>query len=357
VREYSEAIALDKGQAVEGQRLDGRFGAVLTNYLALIRKSTQLLGFTTLFGQASVVFPFIVAAPRYFSGVIQLGELMQISSAFGRVQDALSWFIDNYDGLAAWRATTERLTSFEAALPQRAQAAPVAAETGATERESAPASAVSVQGLTLQLPTGQTLVRDACLSAAPGQHTLIQGPSGSGKSTLLRALAGIWPWARGAVRLPPATMAIPQRPYFPDGALRDALAYPEDSSRYSDDDLRRALADAQLPQLAARLDERDNWAQKLSGGELQRLAIARVFLKRPAWVLADEATSALDPPTEQQLTTRLRQLTESAGGALISIAHRPALAALHRQTWTFEPEAGGAAPNADARPGWRIEAA
>jgi len=354
VREYSEAIALDKGEAVEGRQLDGRFGAALANYLALIGKQKQLVGFTTLFGQAATVFPFIVAAPRFFSGAIQLGQLMQISSAFGRVQDALSWFIDNYDGLAAWRATTERLTSFESGLPKHRPAASGAIETQAPVAPSTPISGVSVQGLTLQLPNGLTLVQNADLHAAPGQHTLIQGPSGSGKSTLLRALAGIWPWAKGAVQLPPAAMVIPQRPYFPDGALRDALAYPDDSVHYSDADLRRALTDAHLPQLATRLNERDNWAQKLSGGELQRLAIARVFLKRPAWVLADEATSALDPPTEEQLTAHLRQLTEDAGGALISIAHHPELAAQHRQTWIFAPEADG--PAADTAPAWRIEA-
>jgi len=353
VREYSEAIALDKGEAVEGRRLDGRFGAVLSNFLALIRKRKQLVGFTSLFGQAAVVFPFIVAGPRYFSGTIKLGVLIQIANAFGKVQDSLSWFVDNYSSLASWRATTERLTSFESGLPPRT--APDAIETEAPK----PAFEVATQGLTLQLPTGQTLLQNADLHAAPGQHTLIQGPSGSGKSTLLRALAGIWPWAKGTVALPADAMVIPQRPYFPDGALRDALAYPEDSSHYSDDDLRRALTDAQLPQLAARLDERDNWAQKLSGGELQRLAIARVLLKHPAWILADEATSALDPPAEQRLTERLRQLTENAGGALISIAHRPGLAALHRQTWTFTPETNGSAahPDADGAPAWRVEAA
>jgi putative ATP-binding cassette transporter len=356
VREYSEAIALDKGEAAEGRQLDGRFGAVLTNYLALIGKQKQLVSFTNLFGQAAVVFPFIVAAPRFFSGAIQLGGLIQISSAFGRVQDALSWFVDNYDSLAAWRATTERLTSFESALPVRSRTTLSAIETEASAQPTAPVSDVSVQGLTLQLPTGQTLLQNADLHAAPGQHTLIQGPSGSGKSTLLRALAGIWPWAKGVVQLPAATMVIPQRPYFPDGALRDALAYPEDSRRYSDGDLRQALADAQLPQLAARLDERDNWAQKLSGGELQRLAIARVLLKHPAWVLADEATSALDPPTERQLTERLRQLTESAGGALISIAHHPGLAAQHRQAWTFMPEPDAAAADSGTHPAWRVEA-
>lgn len=338
VREYSESIALDQGEKVEEQNLDTRFSAVLSNYLKLIGKQKQLVGFTNLFGQAAAVFPYIIAAPRFFSGAIQLGELMQIGNAFDRVQGALSWFVDNYDGLAAWRATTERLTSFEAALSSSAGSAPTL--------DRAPlagdADAITVQGLTLQLPGGVTLLQEAALRAAPGQHTLVQGPSGSGKSTLFRALAGIWPWVSGRVALPAHTMFIPQRPYFPDGALRDALAYPEPASAYSDAQLRTALEDALLPSLTTRLDDRDNWTQKLSGGEQQRLAIARVLLKQPAWVLADEATSALDVPAEEALYTRLKSMTERAGGALLSIAHRPSVAGFHQRRWRLVPQEGDA---------------
>ncbi len=336
VREYSESIALDHGEAVENRNLDTRFTAVLANYLKLINKQKQLVGFTNLFGQAAVVFPFIVAAPRFFSGAIQLGELMQISSAFNQVQGSLSWFVDNYDGLAAWRATTERLTSFEAMLAQQE------GEPRGVEATASAGNSLAADALTVALPTGVTLLQGAALSVTPGQHTLLQGPSGSGKSTLFRALAGIWPWAQGHVALPAGTMFIPQRPYFPDGSLRDALAYPEPASRYNDEQLRQALVDALLPALAARLDERDNWTQKLSGGEQQRLAIARVLLKQPAWVLADEATSALDVQAEQTLYQRLRGLTEHAGGALVSIAHRPSVASFHERTWTFVPRAGEA---------------
>ena len=337
VREYSEAIALDKGERVEEQNLDTRFTAVLANYLRLIAKQKQLVGFTNLFGQAAAVFPFIIAAPRFFSGAIQLGELMQIGNAFDRVQGGLSWFVDNYDSLAAWRATTERLTSFEAALSKQNQAPALEGKA----RAATNSEAIEIADLTLQLPTGATLLQGATARVAPGEHTLLQGPSGSGKSTLLRALAGIWPWARGRTGLPEGAMFIPQRPYFPDGPLRAALAYPEPAATYSDEQLKTALQDALLPALAERLGERDNWTQKLSGGEQQRLAIARVLLKQPAWVLADEATSALDPEAENTVYQRLQALTERGGGALLSIAHRPSVAAFHPRSWKLVPQAAG----------------
>ena len=341
VREYSESIALDKGEAVERAQLDTRFSTVLGNYLILIKKQKNLIWFTNFFGQAAVVFPFIVAAPRFFSGAIQLGQLMQIASAFGRVQDSLSWFVDNYSSLAAWRATTDRLTSFEESFTalahaQHAQAAiNTIASGGAT-------SHLETQDLTLALPNGAVLLAGLSLQAGPGDSILIKGPSGSGKSTLFRALAGIWPFSRGRSALPANAMFIPQRPYFPNGSLRDALAYPQSASSYSDVQLKQALEDALLPNLTGRLDDEDAWSQKLSGGEQQRLAIARVFLKKPAWLFADEATSALDEAAEKTLYERLLAQTQQAGGAIVSIAHRPAVAAFHDKRWELEKLPEGA---------------
>ncbi len=335
VREYSEAIALDRGEQVERKHLDLRFTAVLANYLRLIRAQKNLVWFTSFFGQAAIIFPFLVAAPRYFAGAIQLGELMQISSAFGQVQDSLAWFVDNYSSLAAWRATSDRLTSFEesVAAQDRAQRPQVV--------RGAPG--LATEDLTLALPDGSVLLAGLDLRVAPGESVIVTGPSGSGKSTLFRAFAGIWPFTRGKVDLPADTMCIPQNPYFPDGRLRDALAYPEPANRYTDDELREALASALLPQLAGRLDDEDAWTQKLSGGERQRLALARVFLKKPAWVLADEATSALDEQAERTLYERLSALVRRGGGSLVSIAHRPALDAFHRHRWELRPEPDGSA--------------
>ena len=353
VREYSEAIALDKGEAVERAHLDTRFSAVLGNYVTLIKKQKNLVWFTTFFGQAATVFPFIVSAPRFFSGAIQLGELMQIASAFGRVQDSLSWFVDNYSTLAAWRATTDRLTSFEQHMAAHTQSGQARAavnagvDAGATGAARDPLQALD---LSLSLPTGQVLLAGLTLRAGPGDSVLVQGPSGSGKSTLFRAFAGIWPFASGRAVLPAGAMFIPQRPYFPDGSLRDALAYPEPAKTYDDAALRQALTEALLPQLASRLDDRDAWSQKLSGGEQQRLAIARVLLKKPAWVFADEATSALDEAAETTLYERLRALTQD--GALVSIAHRPGVAAFHSQRWALEklPEGSAALYALKAQP-------
>jgi putative ATP-binding cassette transporter len=353
-REYSESIALDRGETEVKAQLMQRFSRVLANNLALIQAQKGLIWFTSFFGQAAVVFPFVVAAPRFFSGAIQLGQLTQISGAFGQVQGALSWFVDTYSDLASWRATTDRLTGFEASF-QAAIRDPSLSSSTEEVVESFPSDAPAPAGdrleagpLRIALPDGKTLLDHAHLHAQPGDRILLQGPSGSGKSTLFRTLAGIWPYAQGPVRLPVDSMFLPQRAYFPNGTLREALAYPEPASRYNDDELRQALRDALLPQLTECLDTSDAWGQKLSGGEQQRLAIARVLLKKPRWLFADEATSALDEAAEATLYQRLCDGINQRAGALVSIAHRPAVAAFHNKRWMLEPTV--ALKTSDAQP-------
>lgn len=334
VREYSEAIALDRGQAVEQQHLGTRFASALTNYLALIKAQKSLIWFTTFFGQAAVIFPMIIAAPRYFSGGINLGGLMQINSAFGRVQDSLSWFVDNYSSLAAWRATTDRLTGFDDAI--------AAAEIGNQHLQQTQGPALTTRALDITLPNGIPLLTATALQADAGDHVLLQGPSGSGKSTLFRTLAGIWPYASGHVQRNTNAMFIPQNPYFPNGSLREALAYPEPATRYADEAMQAALSEALLPHLAGELDRLDAWSQKLSGGEKQRLAIARVLLKQPQWVFADEATSALDAPSEETVYRKLLAMVDKTGGGIVSIAHRASVATFHDQRWELHATQPGA---------------
>jgi len=352
VREYSEAIALDRGGRVERLSLQERFAQVLDNFMRLLRVQKRYTWFNSGYGQAAVVFPMLVASPRYFSGAIQLGELMQISSAFGQVQESLSWFISNYSRLASWQATTLRLTSFQDQM--LAIKVDEAAEPEAVTHTGI--NALHTTPLTVSLPNGEVLLADTSLNATAGDTVLIRGPSGCGKSTLLRVLAGIWPHVTspthdrrgepityGPVVLPERSVFMPQRPYFPEGTLRQALAYPNSAEHYTDEALKNALHDALLPHLVNDLDVAGHWTQQLSGGEQQRLALARVLLKRPRWVFADEATSALDEAAEKTLYEKLLTMVREEGGGLVSIAHRPSVASHHETVWQFVPAPDGSA--------------
>ena len=346
VREYSDAIALDRGGEVERQALQARFAKVLDNFMQLLRVQKRYTWFNSGYGQAAVVFPMLVASPRYFSGAIQLGDLMQISSAFGQVQESLSWFINNYSRLASWQATTQRLTGF-----QEQMTAVDARNALPQNLSSKPADELHTPALDMALPNGQVLLANTSLDVKAGDSVLIQGPSGCGKSTLLRVLAGVWPFASDshthqqpvAIDLPPNCVFMPQRPYFPEGSLRQALAYPDAETRYSDEALRHALSEALLPDWVDQLDTVSRWTQHLSGGEQQRLALARVLLKQPRWVFADEATSALDEAAEQALYQKLWHMVQAQGGALVSVAHRAGVLAYHQQKWVFEPATDGTA--------------
>lgn len=328
VREYSEAIALDKAENTEYQLSQNRFAMVIANYFKYIKAQKRLIWFTSFFGQAAIIFPFLVAAPRYFSGAIQLGQVMQISSAFGKVQDALSWFIDNYSSLATWRATTNRLIDFEMNVAQ--------AHSLQTPHQISDSDDLKTQQLEIVLPNGKTLLKPSDVHLQAGDSVALTGASGSGKSSLLRALAGIWPFSKGRVSLPANAMFIPQNPYIPNGSLRAALCYPASENQYNDEALFEALHSVQLDSLISQLDVDNNWSQHLSGGEQQRLAIARVLLKKPAWIFADEATSALDEASQKNVYQQLMQLARSQNGAFVSITHQPELAALHPIQWQLE---------------------
>ena len=348
VREYSEAIALDRGADVERTSLQTRFAQVIDNFMRLLRVQKRYTWFSSGYGQAAVVFPMLVASPRYFSGAIQLGELMQISSAFGQVQESLSWFITNYSRLASWQATTLRLTSFQDQM-QAIETIPATQLVGGQVSLPAIDSDISDLGnkglnqlitptLTISLPNKVVLLNHVNFQVNAGDRILIRGPSGCGKSTLLRVFAGIWPYVQPPVHiaLPEGTVFMPQRPYFPQGKLRDALTYPQTRSVHSDAALQQALIDVRLPHLIDKLNEEGHWTQQLSGGEQQRLSMARVFLKQARWVFADEATSALDEALEQAMYEKLLAMVSANNGALVSVAHRPSVAAFHNNQWVFE---------------------
>lgn len=337
LRENSEGIALYGGEPGEQAGLLATFGKVWQNWWDLMKYQKRLTWFTAGYGQIATVFPILVAAPRYFSGVIQMGELMQTSSAFGQVQGALSWFIDAYTQLAEWKASVERLTGFHRAIREARQQtrAGEGIEVVAGDGES-----LGVRELDLDLPDGRTLLKNASFSLAAGERVLLVGPSGSGKSTLIRAVAGIWPFGRGRVDRPVdgRVLFLPQRPYLPIASLRAAASYPAASGRFGDDELIAALRDCRLEHFSERLDEVRPWGQEMSPGEQQRLAFARALLHQPDWLFLDEATSALDEATERHLYRLISERLPAT--ALLSIAHRSAVAVHHDRQLSLIPGAG-----------------
>ena len=337
LRENAEGVALYGGEKQEERGLELRFTDVMKNWWGIMLRTKKLNWFGSFYAQIAIIFPYVVAAPRYFSGAIQLGGMMQIASAFGQVQGSLSWFINTFGGaagsnsIAEWKSVVDRLTSFEQRLDHFA----VEGQGEVARADGHPGSALVLDKLELDLPDGRQLLRDLSLELPPGSRTLVTGPSGSGKSTLFRALGGLWPYAKGKLVFPSGEklLFLPQKPYVPIGSLRAAVAYPDAPESFGDEKIKQALVDCGLPGFAERLAEEENWGQLMSLGEQQRLAIARAVLVQPRWLFLDEATSALDEPAEQLV---YRLLTDKlAGTAIVSIAHRPVLARFHDRTLTF----------------------
>jgi vitamin B12/bleomycin/antimicrobial peptide transport system ATP-binding/permease protein len=338
-REYSEQIALLHGEENEEKASNAKFGDIFDNYMRIVSVRKKLTAFTRFYLQASVFIPYVVAAPFYFAGKLSLGALNQVGAAFNSVNESMNFFVTYYIGLADFKATLDRLTSFDDAI---ARAQVLGSREPRIDFSASPTDERRIESLSLSLPHGQPLIRVDNLALAAHEPTLLTGPSGSGKSTLFRAVAGIWPFGAGRIAEPKASlMLLPQRPYIPIGSLRAAIAYPASIDRFPDAAVRGALEAAGLASLAGQLDETDNWQMRLSGGEQQRLAIARALLAAPDWLFLDEATSALDEASEaaiyRSIAQRLPQTT------LVSIGHNSTLSAFHKRRIEVSLQQGGPA--------------
>ena len=324
-REYGEQIALLRGEGAEARASKGRFGDVFANYMAIVHVRKLLTAFTFVYRQSSVIIPLVVAAPFYFLGKLTLGALLQVSSAFGSVNENLNFFVNSYTNLAEFKATLDRLTSFDQSIDRANE---IKTLPSSVRIETSPSPAYSIDSLDLALPSGRPLLHAGPLTLNQGQPTLVVGPSGSGKSSLFRAIAGVWPYGKGAIAAPAQTsMLLPQRPYIPIGSLREAIAYPAAAAAHADADLVEALTKVGLGALATRLDESDNWQMRLSGGEQQRLSVARALLAKPDWLFLDEATASLDEASEGSLYRTIAEVLPKT--TIVSIGHRSTLGAFH----------------------------
>ncbi len=338
LRENAEEVTLLNGEGAEEARLRDRFGWVIRNWYDIMRRRKRLTFLTAGYSQVALIFPFIVVSPIYFFGSLTLGGLMQIVSAFGQVQSALSFFVSAYTAIADWKAVLNRLSGFEASIDWAEGLDRTAPRVGFLTDGG---KALLVEELSVGLPNGQEIVRLKEFSIEPGERVLVTGPSGAGKTSLFRALGGVWPFGTGSIRVPQgaSVLVLPQRPYMPLGTLRGALAYPAPQDSFSAEEIDDVLNAVGLGAFHDQLDETAYWADKLSGGEQQRLSIARALLQKPHWLFLDEATAALDEGSEAALYRLLIERLPDT--AIVSIGHRSSLVPFHSRFFELKPDDTG----------------
>ena len=338
LRENAEEVTLLSGERAEKERLLDRFGRVVGNWYGIMQRTKRLTFLTAGYSQVAVIFPFIVVSPLYFAGSMMLGGLMQIASAFGQVQGALSFFVKAYSDIADWKAVLNRLAGFDASMDW---AKGLDTEAPRVQLVSDGGTAMAAEELTVSLPTGEEIVHASGLAIGPAERVLVTGPSGSGKTSLFRALGGVWPFGAGTIRIPQGAklLVLPQRPYLPLGTLRGALAYPGPDDAFTPDEIDDVLDATGLSHLREALDEAAYWADRLSMGEQQRLSIARALLQKPDWLFLDEATAALDEPAEGMLYRLMLERLPDA--AIVSIGHRSSLVVFHERFLALKPDGKG----------------
>jgi putative ATP-binding cassette transporter len=316
LRDASEAVAFYRGELAERTGLRRLFAPVVSNYKRYVNRMMRFYGWNLSISQIIVPLPYLLQFPRFYSGEIKLGAMSQSASAFGSIQDGLSFFRNAYDQFAGYRAAIIRLHGLVEAN-EAGRALPEVTTTPCVD------GAVQLDDVEVRTPDGKQLIKPLDMRLEVGDTMVITGPSGSGKTTLLRSLAELWPFCSGTLTRPCGpneTMFLSQLPYVPLGDLRAVVTYPAKEGTIDDNTLKRMLLKVALPHLVDRLDEVLDWAKVLSPGEQQRVAFARILLTRPKVVFLDEATSALDEGLEFLLYQLVR--TELPDTILVSVSHR-----------------------------------
>jgi len=317
-RENVEGVAFYQGENKEKDIFASRFEHIVENFYVIIRRMLVMNSWYNFYDQFRHIFPFLLAAPRFFAKEITLGGLTQTLSAFQQVSYSLAFLVENFTSIATWRATTNRLLEFRQNLDGIAPS-PLVHTTHEKE-------AIHLVCDHISLPHGSLLKEDLRFSFQKGEDTLITGPTGVGKSTLARVIAGLWPYGKGQIKIPSSSfLFLPQKPYMPLGSLEAVLQYP--ASQASTKDLYDALDAVGLGAFKPRLHDVNDWARVLSLGEQQRIAIARALLTKPQWLILDEATSAMDETSEAHLYRLLKERLPQT--TFISIGHRESLKAHH----------------------------
>jgi len=329
VSESAESIALFGGERDERRQLEGNLDRVITSMRQLSGALSRLTWITSGYGWIAIVVPIVVASPGYFSGGLTLGGMMMVVGAFNQVQGSLRWFVDRFPEIADWRATLQRVSAFKAAVARLDQ---IDDSIESIKLVQDPNRRLGFEGVSVLLSDGRVVIAEATVEIGPGERVLIVGESGAGKSTLFRAVAGLWRWGSGTIRLPDpdSMMFMPQRPYLPLGTLRAAITYPDPPEAFATEQLEAVVKRVGLAEFLEALDAEARLDKSLSLGQQQLVGFARLLLHRPAWVFLDEATSALDEVNQRRVMSIFDQ--ELSGVTVLSIGHRPGLEAFHKRT-------------------------
>ena len=334
-RDHAEAVVLARGEAVEQQSLVARFSCVVTNYWQLIRAQRNLTLLTNGIGHANSIIPLLIAAPSFFAGHLSLGMVAQVRVAYAEVSGALTWFVNAYQEIAKWRANIERLTSFSEVMATTA--AEVDPRRAGLRVIPATESVLRLSDVRLEAPGGRVLLSGANGTIRAGERVAILGPAGTGKTTLFRAIAGLWPFGAGQIEVPADTrvLFVSQHAYIPIGTLRAAVTYPSPPEAFPVERIVEVLRLLGLDHLESHLEASDQWEQRLSGAEQQRLALARVFVHQPDWLFLDEVTSALDESTEKHVYQLLAQRLPNV--TVVAVAQRPIALRHFPRRWFLAP--------------------
>lgn len=345
IRENAESIAMIGGADDEKVSFETTMDEVIGRWRKVIAQQSLI----TLIIHANTmlvpVLPLLIGAPKYLAGGLSLGELMQISTAFLQVQFAFNWLVGNFFRLAEWSASAQRVDRLAQTLRSFSEPGVVSSEIEIREGEDARLKLIN---LSVAQHDGRVMIEEAEVIIEPGEKVMVRGESGVGKSTLIRAIAGLWPWGKGIIVTPRAAriMFVPQRPYIPDGSLRNALAYPETGDDLSDHDMKESLIRCGLRHLAGDLERTERWDKVLSGGEQQRFAFARLVLHRPEVIILDEATSALDEDSQANVMSLF--LGELSYATMLSVSHRPEIEHYHDRVIDLTRRPGGAHVSEDS---------
>ncbi len=329
VSESAESIALFGGERDERRQLEGNLDRVILSMQQLSGKLARLTWITSGYGWIAIVVPIVVASPGYFSGGLSLGGMMMVVGAFNQVQTSLRWFVERFPEIADWRATLQRVSAFKAAVAKLEQ---IDGNIDSIQLVQDPDGKLGFENVSVLLSDGRVVIAEATVEIGHGERVLIVGESGAGKSTLFRAVAGLWRWGGGTIRLPDpeAMMFMPQRPYLPLGTMRAAITYPDSPDSFSTEEVEAVVKRIGLSEFIQALDVQARLDKSLSLGQQQLIGFARLLLHKPKWVFLDEATSALDEVSQRRVMSIFDD--ELEGATVLSIGHRPGLEAFHTRT-------------------------